>query len=34
MSATRKTYEGPLVVGHALMTFVLRNAVSVEHVKP
>jgi ribonuclease Z len=35
ITATRKTYDGPLVVGRDLMTFVmLRDTVSVEDVKP
>jgi hypothetical protein len=32
--AARKTYDGPFVVGHELMTFVLAYAVSIGHVKP
>jgi ribonuclease Z len=34
IDATRKTYDGPLVVGHDLMTFVLGDTVSIEDVKP
>jgi ribonuclease Z len=34
ITATRKTYDGPLLVGHDLMTFLIQNDVTVGEVKP